>query len=118
MTKMPTTTAVKMIDSQRWTCRIHRLQFNGTSIEDECGRASVNPRQNLLQLGNELRPPGLGAPECLLLIRPDARLLHAQMRPRARWRQREGHHALQLVGRVVGRDRTDESRAGHAVVST
>src|SRR3546814_9734851 len=33
-----------------------------------------------------------------------ARLLHAQMRPRARWRQREGHHALQIVGRVVVRE--------------
>ena len=32
---MATTTAVKMIDSQRWICRIHMFQFNGTSSEDE-----------------------------------------------------------------------------------
>ena len=30
--KMAATTAVKMIDSQRWICRTHLFQFNGTSL--------------------------------------------------------------------------------------
>ena len=47
--------------------------------------------------------PALGAPEGLLLIRPEARLLHAQAGPRARWRERKGHHALEIVGRIVVR---------------
>jgi hypothetical protein len=33
--KMATTTAVKMIDIQRWICRIQSFQFNETSCEDE-----------------------------------------------------------------------------------
>src|SRR5271154_3960550 len=41
------------------------------------------PRQDLLQAGKELPPPVLGALEGLLLIRPETRLLHAQVGPRA-----------------------------------
>src|SRR6266536_806888 len=59
--------------------------------------------QDLLQLREELLPPRLGAAEGLLLIRPEARLLHAQVRPRARWGERKGHHTLQIVGRIVVR---------------
>jgi hypothetical protein len=33
--KLAITVAVKMIDSQRWICRIQMLQFNGTSTVDE-----------------------------------------------------------------------------------
>jgi hypothetical protein len=33
--KLAITVAVKMIDSQRWICRIHMLQFNGTSSVDK-----------------------------------------------------------------------------------
>ena len=40
---------------------------------------SICPRQDLLQLRKELLPPRLGAAEGLLLIGPEANLLHAQM---------------------------------------
>src|SRR3954470_4055801 len=63
-------------------------------------RISVRPRQNLLQLPEELLPSDLGAAKSLLLIRPEARLLHAQQRSRARWRERKRHHALQIEGRI------------------
>src|SRR5215470_13783424 len=64
---------------------------------------SICPRQDLLQLDEELLPACLGAPERLLLVLPEARLLHAQVGPRARWRERKRHHALQIVGRIVVR---------------
>src|SRR5260370_34076568 len=48
-------------------------------------RASIYPRQDLLQVCKELLPPVLGALVGLLLIGPEARLLHAQVGPRARW---------------------------------
>src|SRR5258708_30105391 len=43
--KMAMTIAVKAMDSQRWVCRIHMFQFNGTSSDDkrtadECGHAA------------------------------------------------------------------------------
>ena len=43
-------------------------------------QTSIGPRQDLLQLREELLPPRLGAAEGLLLIRPEANLLHAQVR--------------------------------------
>src|SRR5260370_4318736 len=46
-------------------------------------RASVYPRHDLLQGRKDLLPPALGALVGLLLIRPEARLLHAQVGPRA-----------------------------------
>src|SRR5262245_12111737 len=64
-------------------------------------QTSACPPQDLLQLFKELLPPGFGAAEGLLLIRPETRLLHAQVSPCARWGEREGHHALQIVGRIV-----------------
>src|SRR3984885_8534953 len=39
---------------------------------------SIHPRQYLLQVSKELPPSALGALVGLLLIRPEARLLHAQ----------------------------------------
>src|ERR1700730_3922142 len=45
--------------------------------------ASVYRRHNLLQGRKEPRPPALGALVGLLLIRPEAGLLHAQVGPRA-----------------------------------
>src|SRR5262249_31782147 len=84
----------------------HLLQFNGTSFEYELVRKpadSVCPRQDLLQLREELLPPRFGAPEGLLLIRPETHLLHAQVGPRGRRRERKGHHTLQIVGRIVVR---------------
>src|SRR5580704_5028654 len=44
---------------------------------------SLHPRQHLLQPSKVSLPPVLGALEGLLLIRPEARMLHAQVRPRA-----------------------------------
>src|ERR1700747_1450833 len=49
-----------------------------------CEQTSIYPRQDLLQICKEPLPPALGALVVLLLIRPEARLLHAQARPRAR----------------------------------
>src|SRR5262245_31503519 len=66
-------------------------------------QTSVCPRQALLQFREELRPPRLGASVGLLLVRPEARLLHAQAGPRARRGERKGHHALQIVGRILVR---------------
>src|SRR5207249_12107899 len=64
-------------------------------------RSSDLPLQDLLQLREELLPAGVGSPVGLLLIGPEAQLLHAQVSPRARWGERKGHHALQIVGRIV-----------------
>src|SRR5258708_8624169 len=47
-------------------------------------QSSICPRQELLQVRKELLPAVLGALVGLLLIRPEARLLHAQVGPRAR----------------------------------
>src|SRR5262249_10551222 len=49
-----------------------------------CRQTSIYPRQELLYLCKELLPPVFGALVGLLLIRPEARLLHAQVGPRAR----------------------------------
>ena len=45
---------------------------------------SVYPPQHLLEGRQKLLPSELGAVVGLLLIRPEARLLHAQVGPRAR----------------------------------
>src|ERR1700738_1261854 len=58
-------------------------------------RASIYTRQYLLQRREELLPPVLGALVGLLLIRPEARLLHAQLGPRARRGESPGDDALQ-----------------------
>src|SRR5215207_6039877 len=63
-------------------------------------RISVRPRHELFQLPEELLPSDLGAAKSLLLIRPESRLLHAQQRPRRRWGERKGHHALQIEGGI------------------
>src|SRR4051794_5006801 len=86
-TKLAMTATVKAIDSQRWICRTHVFQFNGTSSEDEPKgnrQTSIYPCQDLLQGCKESRQPALGALVVPLLIRPEARLLHAQVGPRAR----------------------------------
>src|SRR6476659_3103790 len=61
-------------------------------------RASVYPRQYLLQGREELLPSALGALVGLLLIRPEARLLHAQVGPRARRGERPRDDALETKG--------------------
>src|SRR5260370_34943021 len=62
-------------------------------------RASVYPRQYLLQGREELLPPALGAVVGLLLIRPEARLLHAQEGPRARRGESPSDDTLETIGR-------------------
>src|SRR5713226_4816253 len=61
-------------------------------------RASVYPRQDLLQVCKELLPPVLGALVGLLLIRPEARLLHAQVGPRARRGESPSDDTLETIG--------------------
>src|SRR5262249_16220376 len=54
----------------------------------------VCPPQEVLQLREELVPCGRGGAVGLLLIRPEAQLLHAQVSPRACWGERKGHYTL------------------------
>src|ERR1700719_1919128 len=67
--------------------------------------ASIYTRQYLLQRREELLPPVLGALVGLLLIRPEARLLHAQVGPRARRGESPGDDTLQTIGRPRVRQR-------------
>ena len=63
-----------------------RDHHRGGSALRPCALGSslyLRPRQHLLQVRKELLPPVLGALVELLLIWPEARLLHAQMGPRA-----------------------------------
>src|SRR5689334_1560539 len=62
---------------------------------------SLGPRQDLLQFCKELLPARVSAAIGLLLVRPEARLLDAQVRPRACGGEREGDHALQVEGGVL-----------------
>src|SRR5271166_3917323 len=64
-----------------------------------CRHTSIYPRQYLLQGRKELLPPALGALVGLLLIRPEARLLHAQVRPRARRGESPSDDTLETIGR-------------------
>jgi hypothetical protein len=76
-------------------------------------RASLRPRQDLLQGRKELRPSALGALVGLLLIRPEARLLHAQVGPSARSGESPSDDTLETIGaprvrhRFVRFDRQD-----------
>ena len=67
--------------------------------------ASIYPRQDLLQVCKELVPPALGALVVLLLILPEARLLHAQMGPRARRGESPSDDTLETIGRPRVRER-------------
>src|SRR5438105_13801062 len=64
-----------------------------------CAATSIYPRQDLLQVCKELLPPVLGALVGLLLIRPEARLLHAQVGPRARRAESPSNDTLETIGR-------------------
>src|SRR5258707_15744657 len=74
---------------------------------------SIRPHQDLLQGRKELVPPGLGALVGLLLIRPEARLLHAQVGPRAGRGESPSDDTLETIGtprvrqRFVRLDRLD-----------
>src|SRR6266571_8739944 len=73
--------------------------FNaGPPSSDLLRRASVYPRQYLLQGRKEPQPPALGALVVLRLIRPEARLLHAQVGPRARRGESPGDDTLEAIG--------------------
>src|SRR5262249_12691609 len=61
-------------------------------------RASVRPRQYLLQGPEEPPPPVRGALIRLLLISPEARLLHAQPRSRARRGESPSDDTLETIG--------------------
>src|SRR5438128_12349126 len=63
-----------------------------------CAATSIYPRQDLLQVCKELLPPVLGALVVLRLIRPEARLLHAQVGPRAGRGESPGDDTLQTIG--------------------
>src|SRR5580700_5527604 len=63
-----------------------------------CRQTSLYPRQDLLQVCKELLPPALGALVGLLLIRPEARLLHAQVGPRARRGESPSDDTLETIG--------------------
>src|SRR5260370_20433098 len=75
------------------------LAFNaGPPSSDLFRTASVYPRQDLLQGRKEPLPPALGALVGLLLIRPEARLLHAQVGPRARRGESPSDDTLETIG--------------------
>jgi hypothetical protein len=73
----------------------------------------IDPRQHLFEGLEEPRPSGLGALIKLRLIRREARLFHAKVRPRTRRREGPGDDALQAVRvprigqRLVRLDRLD-----------
>src|SRR5580700_7434196 len=66
---------------------------------------SVQPCGHPFKGREELLPPALGALVGLLLIRPEARLLHAQVGPRARWGESPSDDTLETIGRPRVRQR-------------
>src|SRR3981081_3447249 len=70
-----------------------------------CRQTSVYPRQYLLQGRKELLPPALGALVGPLLTRKEARLLHAQVGPRARRGESPSDDTLETIGRPRVRQR-------------
>src|SRR5271157_1479855 len=64
-----------------------------------CRHTSIYPRQYLLQGRKEPLPPALGALVGLLLIRPEARLLHAQAGARARRGESPSDDTLEAISR-------------------
>src|ERR1700688_145727 len=69
-------------------------------------QSSIYPRQYPLQGRKELLPPALGALVLLLLIRPEARLLHAHVGPRARRGESPSDDTLETKGRPRVRQRS------------
>src|ERR1700723_3793098 len=63
-----------------------------------CRQTSIYPRQYLLKGRKELLPPVPGALVGLLLIRPEARLLHAQVSSRARRGESPGDDTFETIG--------------------
>src|SRR5579864_2627276 len=65
--------------------------------------ASVLPHQQLIEVLEELLPAESRATECLRLIGPETRLLHAKMGAGAGRSECKGHHASQVVGVICMR---------------
>src|SRR6266478_8400640 len=61
-------------------------------------QTSIYPPQDLLQVCKELLPAVLGALVGLLLIRPETRLLHAQVGPRACRGESPSDDTLETIG--------------------
>src|SRR5438128_11208307 len=78
-----------------------------------CAATSIYPRQDLLQVCKELLPPVVGALVGLLLIRPEARLLHAQVGPRARRGESPSDDTLETIGRPRVRHEIVLARSAH-----
>src|SRR5262245_5865079 len=72
-TKLAMTVTVKAMDTQRWICRIHLFQFNGTASEDEAEAvrahpaASWEPREQVDELPTHHLPAVARAAEVLPL---------------------------------------------------
>ena len=74
-TQLAMTATVKAMDTQRWICRVHLFQFNGTSSEDEPeADRSWDPREQVDELAAHHLPAVARATEVLLLVRFEARL--------------------------------------------
>src|SRR5262245_56137564 len=98
------TVTVKAMDTQRWVCRTHLLQYNGTSPQDEPeadwahSAASWEPREQVDELPAHHLPAVARASKVLLLVRPEARLHEGQAGARRRGRERERHDGVDVHG--------------------
>src|SRR6185312_5596198 len=94
------------MDSLDLTPRILIL-FDATAIyRSDYAPASIGPRQYLLQGRKILLPAVCRAVIGLRLIRSEARLLHAQQRPRVRRGEGPGDDTLETIGRPCVRQRS------------
>src|ERR1700759_1150431 len=62
--------------------------------------ALIVPTGDPIQILQEFLPAKSRAAKCLRLVFAETRLLHAQMGSSSRRRQRERHHAFQMVGGI------------------
>src|ERR1700733_1935408 len=92
---------------QRLSCEVLRVPSvrkrpwparGASSPRPRFRRASIYPRQDLLQICKEPLPPVFGALVGLLLIRPEARLLHAQVGPGPRRGESPSDDTLETIG--------------------
>src|SRR6185437_13135709 len=94
------------MDSLDLTPRILIL-FDATAIyRSDYAPASIGPRQYLRQSRKVLLPAVCGAVIGLRLIRPEARLLHAQQGSRARRGESPGDDTLETKSRPCVRQRS------------
>src|SRR6266436_4779288 len=81
-------------------------------------QTSIYPPQDLLQVCKELLPAVLGALVVLRLIRPEARLLHAQVGPCARRGESPSDNTLETIGRPRVRQRFVRLDCQHLTVDS